>query len=275
MSNECEPFIEEWELYAKNHSHNLIEKCLKLAQMLEYPELDISEYVEKINSIGISLQNLLVEKKNPTYRISILNEYLFSKYGFQGDMDDYYNPKNNFLNNVIEQKIGIPITLSIIYSEIGKFLNLDLKIVGFPSHVIVKYDEETILDPFNHGNLLSLDNLQEILHSNYGADVQVLPEYLNEITTEKILIRMLRNLKNSYMESYAYEMAIKCNKMILSLSSDSPDEVRDLGIIENKLLHYDKAVKLLNRYLELEPNANDADFILKLIKEAREKITHQ
>ena len=131
------------------------------------------------------------------------------------------------------------------------------------------------MDPFNHGNLLSLDNLQEILHSNYGDDVEVLPEYLNEITTEKILIRMLRNLKNSYMESYAYEIAIKCNKMILSLSSDSPDEVRDLGIIENKLLHYDKAVKLLNRYLELEPNANDADFILKLIKEAREKITHQ
>ena len=91
MSNKSEPFIEEWELYAKNPNHDLIEKCLKLAQMLEYPELDISEYVEKINSIGISLQNLLVEKKNPTYRISILNEYLFSKYGFQGDMDDYYN----------------------------------------------------------------------------------------------------------------------------------------------------------------------------------------
>ena len=128
---------------------------------------------------------------------------------------------------------------------------------------------------FGSNNLLSLDNLQEILHSNYGDDVEVLPEYLNEITTEKILIRMLRNLKNSYMESYAYEIAIKCNKMILSLSPDSPDEVRDLGIIENKLLQYDKAVKLLNHYLELEPNANDADFILKLIKESREKITHQ
>ena len=102
-----------------------------------------------------------------------------------------------------------------------------------------------------------------------------MPEYLNEITTEKILIRMLRNLKNSYMESYAYEIAIKCNKMILSLNPDAPDEVRDLGVIESKLLHYDKAVNLLNRYLELEPNANDADFILKLIKEAREKITHQ
>ena len=275
MSNKSEPFIEEWELYAKNHSHNLIEKCLKLAQMLDNPELDISEYVEKINSIGISLQNLLVEKKNPTYRISILNEYLFSKYGFQGDMDDYYNPKNNFLNNVIEQKVGIPITLSIIYSEIGKFLNLDLKIVGFPSHVIVKYDEETILDPFNHGNLLSLDNLQEILHSNYGDNFKVLPEYLNEITTDEILIRMLRNLKNSYMESYAYEMAMKCIGMILSIGSYSAIEYRDLGIIENKLKNYEKAIKLLNQYLELEPNADDVDIILELIKEAREKITHQ
>ena len=275
MSNEFDPFIEEWKLYAKSLRHNLIEKCLKLAQMLEFPELDISEYVEKINSMGISLQNLLVEKKNPTYRISILNEYLFSTCGFQGDMDDYYNPKNNFLNNVIDKKTGIPITLSIIYSEVGKFLDLDLKIVGFPSHAIVKYDEETILDPFHHGNLLSLDNLQEILHNSYGDDAQILPEYLDEATTEEILIRMLRNLKNSYMESYAYELAMKCTKIILSYGSDSPDEVRDLGIIEKQMLHYEKAIELLNHYLELDPNANDADFILELIKETREKINCQ
>jgi regulator of sirC expression with transglutaminase-like and TPR domain len=189
-------------------------------------------------------------------------------------MDDYYNPKNNFLNYVIEKKIGIPITISIIYSEIAKYIDLDIKIVGFPSHVIVKHGENLILDPFHSGKILSLDNLQEILYNSYGDAAKFLPEYLNEITTEQILIRMLRNLKNSYTESYSYEMAIRCNKMILSIIPESPEEIRDMGIIEERMLHYEKAITLLNHYLELEPNADDVDFVLELIKATREKIIH-
>jgi|TARA_B110000014_G_C20062438_1_gene553390 regulator of sirC expression with transglutaminase-like and TPR domain len=275
MSREFDYSMDEWKSCLKSEKNNLIEKCLKIAQILEYPNLDISSYIEKINDIGISLRNLIVKRKNITYQISILNEYLFDKSGFQGDMNDYYNPKNNFLNHVIENKSGIPITLSIIYSEVAKYLDLDFKIVGFPSHVIVKFGDEMLLDPFHHGKLLSLDDLQEILYNNYGDGVQLLPEYLNETSTDEILIRMLRNLKNSYTESYAYEMAKKCNKMILVISPESPEEIRDLGIIENKLNQYEKSIDLLNHYLELEPNADDVDIILELIKEIREKINYQ
>jgi len=274
MSEEFDPFVAEWKSYISNVNHNLIEKCLKLSQILEYPDLDISASIEKINEIGLSLKNLIVEKKNPIYQISILNEYLFDTCKFQGDIDDYYNPKNNFLNYVIEKKIGIPITISIIYSEIAKYIDLDIKIVGFPSHVIVKHSENLILDPFHSGKILSLDNLQEILYNSYGDAAKFLPEYLNEITTEQILIRMLRNLKNSYTESYSYEMAIRCNKMILSIIPESPEEIRDMGIIEERMLHYEKAITLLNHYLELEPNADDVDFVLELIKATREKIIH-
>ena len=275
MSGEFDYLIDEWKSCVKNENNNLIEKCLKIAQILEYPNLDISSYSEKINDIGISLRNLIIKRRNPTYQISILNEYLFDTCGFQGEMGDFYNPKNNFLNYVIDNKSGIPITLSIIYSEIAKFLDLEIKIVGFPSHVIVKFGDEMLLDPFHHGKLLSFDELQEILYNNYGDGVKLLPEYLNETSTEKILVRMLRNLKNSYTESYAYEMAIKCNKMILSIWSESPEEIRDLGIIESKLKNYRKSVELLNHYLELEPNAADVDIILELIKEIRDKINYQ
>ena len=132
-----------------------------------------------------------------------------------------------------------------------------------------------LLDPFHHGKLLSLDELQEVLYNNYGDEFQLLPEYLNEIPTEMILVRMLRNLKNSYTESYAYGMAIKCNKMILVIWPESPEEIRDLGIIENKLKNYQKSIELLNHYLELNPNAEDVDIILELIKENREKINYR
>ena len=271
MSNDYDPFISEWKSYVTNPKLNLVEKCLKLAQILEYPDLEIEEEVQKINNIGLALKNTVVESKNHTYKISLLNEFLFQKCGFNGDMEDYYNPKNNFLNYVIEQKTGIPITLSILYSELGKHIELDLRIIGFPSHVVIEGGEELMLDPFNKGKQLSVDDLQEILFRNYGEGIELIPEYLNEITTEQILIRILRNLKSSYTESYSYDKSMKCNKMILAIKTDSPNEIRDVGILEEKLLNYEKSIKYLNKYLELEPNAEDIDFILELIRKIREK----
>lgn len=130
-----------------------------------------------------------------------------------------------------------------------------------------------ILDPFNRGRLLELEDLQEILYQNYGDSAEFDADYLNEISNEKIIIRMLRNLKNSYTDSFAYEMAITCNQMILRMVPNSPDEIRDLGILEEKLQNYENAIKFLNKYLEMEPNAEDVDFVLELIKEMRDKIS--
>ena len=272
MNERVVSLVSEWKSYVNSENYNLIEKCLKLVQILEYPELDISKEIEKIKELGIRFRNRITESKNPTYIISLLNEFLFDVEGFQGDLDDYYNPKNNFLNYVLEKKSGIPITLCILYTEIAKYVNLDLRIVGFPSHVIVKYGEEMILDPFNRGRLLELEDLQEILYQNYGDSVEFEAGYLNQISNEKIIIRILRNLKNSYTDSFAYEMASISNKMILEIIPNSPDEILDMGILEERLQNYDSAIKFLNKYLEMEPNAEDVDFVLELIREIRDKI---
>jgi len=176
------------------------------------------------------------------------------------------------LNHVLEKKSGIPITLCILYTEIAKYADLDLMIVGFPSHVIVKYKEEMILDPFNGGRLLELEDLQEILYQNYGDSVEFESEYLNQISDEKIIIRLLRNLKNSYTDSFAYNMAKISNQMILVMNPNSIDEIRDMGILEEKLGNYEDAIKFLNKYLEIQPNAEDVDYVLELIREIRGKI---
>ena len=266
-----DPFVLEWISFSKNPNYNLIEKCLKLAQILEYHELNVSKYIEKINDIGKSLKIKMGQVENPTYLISILNEYLFDELGFHGAEEDYYDPGNSFLNIVLDKKTGIPITLSIIYAEIAKNIGLDLRIVGFPGHVIVKYKNEIILDPFYRGRLLTIDDLEEILDRNFGDGVEFIPEYLNEATTEQLLTRLLRNLKNAYTQSYAYDNAMKCTDMILGMQPESPEEIRDKGILEERLLRYDRALPLLNKYLELQPEADDADFILELIKSVREK----
>ena len=266
-----DPFVSEWISFSKNPNYNLIEKCLKLGQIIEYPELNISKYIEKINEMGNSLKIKIGEVKNPTYLISVLNEYLFDELGFYGAEEDYYDPVNSFLNVVLDKKIGIPITLSILYTEVAKHIGLDLRIVGFPGHVIVKYKKEMILDPFYRGRLLTIEDLEKILNRNFGEDVEFVPEYLNEATTEQLLTRLLRNLKNAYTQSYAYDNAMKCTDMILGMQPESSEEIRDKGILEERLLRYDKALPLLNKYLELEPEADDADFILELIKSVREK----
>ena len=275
MSEKFDPFASEWKAYVTNPNLTLVEKCLKTAQLLEYPELDISKYIEKLNEIGNSLKNSIDKIDNPTYKISMLNEHLFEHNGFKGDTDDYYNPKNNFLNDVLEKKSGIPITLSIIYTEIAKHIGLDLRIVGFPSHIVVKYGEEMILDPFNDGKLLTRDDLDDILFQSYGEEVKFSPDFLNEIESEKILIRITRNLKNSYVQSYAYDIAMRCINMTLALEPISSEEIRDKGILEERLLNHDQALTCLNQYLELSPNAEDADFVLDLIRSIREKINQR
>lgn len=271
MEEKFDPFIAEWVSFATNPNFNLVEKCLKFAQVLEYPDLKIEEYIQKINNLGNQLKGTLTDVKNPTYLISMLNEFLFQNIGFAGDIDDYYNPKNNFLNEVIDKKSGLPITMSILYAEIAKFIGLELKIVEFPSHIIVKYNEEIILDPFYDGRLLNLDDLQEILDRNFGGEVEFDPNFLNEISTEKILIRLARNLKNSYVQSFAYENALRCTNMVLALEPNSPEDIRDKGILEERMLNSELALQYLNKYLEINPNGEDIDFILELIRSIKTK----
>jgi regulator of sirC expression with transglutaminase-like and TPR domain len=272
MSQSFDPFIAEWVSFSSDPKYNLVEKCLKLAQLLEYPDLGIQEYIDKINEIAKSLKVLLSDVKNPTYLISMLNEHMFTRLGFSGDTDDYYDPKNNFLNEVLDKKSGIPITLSIIYVEVARQIGLDLRICGFPSHVVVKYGEEMVLDPFGGGRLLGVEDLEEILYQNFGEEIDFSPEFLDELPEGKILIRIIRNLKNSYAQSYAYEKALQCTNMILAFEPDSADEIRDKGILLDRLLNPKEALEYLNRYLVIAPESQDVDFILEMIKNIREKL---
>ena len=271
MEEKFDPFVAEWLSFVKNPNFNLVEKCLKFSQILEYPDLNVEEYIQKINKIGMSLKETISDVKNPTYLISMINEHLFENLGFMGDDDDYYNPKNNFLNEVIDKKSGLPITMSILYAEVAKFVGLDLKIVGFPSHILVKYNEEMILDPFYDGRLLGIDELREILDNNFGGELEFQPEFLDEIKPEQILVRMTRNLKNSYVQSFVYDKALRCVNMVLAIEPESPEDIRDKGILEERLLNSETALKYLNKYLEINPNAEDVDFILELIRSIKTK----
>ena len=137
---------------------------------------------------------------------------------------------------------------------------------------MVKYNEEMVLDPFYDGRLLDIDDLQEILDTNFGGEVEFKPEFLDEVGDEQLLIRLTRNLKNSYIQSFVYEKALQCVNMVLAIEPEAPEDIRDKGILEERLQNSEIALEYLNKYLEINPNAEDIDFILELIRSIKIKI---
>ncbi|HVA81448.1 MAG TPA: transglutaminase-like domain-containing protein, partial [Candidatus Binataceae bacterium] len=165
----------------------------------EYPDLDVAHYLEHLAALGRAAQSALREAENTVERVQTLSDFLFVRTGFAGNRDHYGDPRNSFLNDVLERRIGIPITLSVIYLEIGRRAGLNLFGVSFPSHFLVKaVDErgELIIDPFNGGAILDLDDIRTRLKQIYGQPVEVQPAMLKAVGGRHILARMLRNLKN-------------------------------------------------------------------------------
>lgn len=271
MSAPFDPFAAEWVPYAKSPAYTLVQKCLKLAQVLEFPGLDITAYLKKLEYFCQGMREHVSEVKNPIYLISMVNEYMFDILEFEGNSDDYDNPQNNFLNIVIDRRMGIPITLSMIYIELARAVGLDLRPVGFPGHFLVKHSDKLVLDPFNRGAVLDNDDLQDLLDSMYDGVVEFDPMYLDEIEPEKILVRMLHNLKASYMTSFNYDKAMHCINMALGLDPDMAEEMRDMGIIYARMQKDGPALDWLNKYIEAAPEADDIDDILLMIREIREK----
>ncbi|MFN8454890.1 MAG: transglutaminase-like domain-containing protein [Anaerolineae bacterium] len=189
-----------------------------------------------------------------------LNHYLFTELGFAGNRDDYYNPNNSFLNQVLDVRTGIPISLSLIYLEVGWRLGLPLHGVGLPGHFIVGYtlpQAALYIDVFNGGRILSEDEclaLSTIPLTNRAAFRQ---NYLLPVSKKAMLFRMLLNLKQIYLQHEAWELAHRTLDLMLIVRPAQSDEFRDRGLVALRLQRWHEAAFDLRRYLFLTPNAPD------------------
>src|SRR5262249_52393457 len=137
----------------------------------DYPNLDIAAYLSRIDALATTAAERLGSAADVYRSIATLNFLLFQEHGFCGNREDYFDPKNSFLNEVLDRKTGIPISLSVLYIEVAKRIGLSLRGVGFPGHFLVKYvgaEGEIVIDPFNQGEILSQQNLETMLHRLYG-----------------------------------------------------------------------------------------------------------
>ncbi len=256
---------ERWDCIVKQPEDrlNLAEAVLLIAAD-EYPNLDIDNYLQRLDELAEAVRRSLPEDTGLEETVVALNHFLFVEQGFTGNADDYYDPRNSFLNDVLDRKLGVPITLSILYMEIGQRLGLPFEGVSFPGHFLVKCNTnegDVILDPFWGGMPLSEDDLQDRLEEACGksqAAAAPLAALLSTAGKKEILVRMLRNLKGIYLKREDLLKALGSINRILQVQPDLPEEVRDRGQVYEKLECFRPAVADLSRYLVLAPTAEDA-----------------
>jgi regulator of sirC expression with transglutaminase-like and TPR domain len=273
--------IQDWKSRVVTHittsddTDRLPEYALHLARILAYPSLDVSASLSQIDAMGQEVAQMLKKTANisprPTQIIEKINDYLFNVQKFKPNTEDYYNPGNSYLNVVVERKRGIPITLCILYMKIASAVNLKMYPVNFPGHFLVKHilednSAEIIVDPFNSGRIMDDYSLKMLIDQAYPQqNIPLTHALVERATTAQVVIRMLNNLKGSYYESQDMDRYNIANEMVLAIDRYNPDAVRDRGIILLKKGDSSEALKVLNTYLEINPEADDADDILDII----------
>lgn len=284
-ANNIDSLIQEWKnsvvkyIVSSDDTDRLAEYALYLAKILAYPDLDVAVTLGKIDSMGQEVA-LTIKKSGstrPTQIIEKINNYMFSVQKFKPNVDDYYNPVNSYLNIVIERKAGIPITLSTLYLRMAHAANFKMYPVNFPGHFLIKHilednSGEIIVDPFNGGRIMDDYALKALLDQTYPRqNIPLTHALVEKATAAQVIIRMLNNLKAGYGEAQDLEKYSIANEMVLAIDQYSPEAIRDKGKIHLAKRDYVEALKVLNSYLEINPEAEDADEILDLIHQIRSR----
>ncbi len=247
---------------------DLARACLLIAEDA-YPGLDIDGYMTELERLALRLRERLPQVAGVEERLGALNQFVFDELGYAGNADDYYDPRNSYLNEVIDRRTGIPITLAVVYMELGRRIGLPLQGVSFPGHFLVRLRLRggmLVLDPFAGGELQSeqalRDRLQRVIPEGMTGALPVselpLDPFLEPATNRQILARVLRNLKAIYRESDQPARLLAVLDRMLVVTPEASAELRDRGLVYHRLECHRAALKDLSDYLEREPEAIDA-----------------
>lgn len=198
----------------------------------EYPNLDIAHYIEVLDGFADRVRETLAKVDNqPFAPVSALNRTLFGELGFRGDDEDYYDPRNSFIHEVVDRRLGIPISLSVVYMAVARRLDIAIDGVGFPGHFLVRYDEgdeSLIIDPYRMGLTLDTEDLQTLLERFEGPDAELDPSILQPVTNAQIIMRMLTNLAAIYTKQGDAVRSVEVLERMRILDPDNPRVLREL-----------------------------------------------
>jgi regulator of sirC expression with transglutaminase-like and TPR domain len=247
---------------------DLAELALLLARD-EFPNLDVEAHLNELNAMAREVKPYL--RGHLAHQVQGLCRYLFHEMGFRGNERDYYDPRNSYFNQVLERRVGIPITLSAVTMAVGLRAGLSIVGVGLPGHFIVKAEgrgDEILIDPFNGGRILSLTDCEHLVQQATKTPVEAATLSLEPLPLGLILWRMLGNLRTIYWKRQDWQRSIRVLERLRQLNSEDVQVRRDLGLCYAHRHQPGKAIDNLRAYLDAAPDANDADAIRGLLKSA-------
>jgi regulator of sirC expression with transglutaminase-like and TPR domain len=268
-----------WETLVREDEHlPLFEAALSIAQD-EYPEMDLQQLLSSVDEMAERFKARLVPEAPLMHKLRLLNHFFFKELHFHGNVNDYYDTDNSYLNRVLERRCGIPITLSVLYMELGQHAGLPLKGVAFPGHFLVKLrvnDGTVMIDVFSGGKSLSREDLEQRLEP-YLSDQQVsarevLPLFLETAQPRHVLARMLHNLKSVYQADHDYVRLLPVLQRLVVLLPQQALEHRDRGLCYAELDCPRPALEDLQAYLAMEPQAADAQALRERMAELEKQI---
>jgi regulator of sirC expression with transglutaminase-like and TPR domain len=249
---------------------HLSRAALLMAREIAYPELDIDHYLQQLRELSLITQDVINPQDNIAVQAEVLASFLFKHFGFQGNSQTYTDPRNSFLNDVLDRQVGIPITLSLIFIETAQRLGIPAQGVGMPGHFIVSVQDEGkdyFFDPFHGGGRLSVNDCARLVEKSTGYFGPFQPEWLQPTRPHDILIRILNNLRLVYVHSEGWEQALKTLTLLCHLQPDVPQHLRDLGLIYYRTGRFYRASRYLDGYLQRLPQAEDADILRQAVGE--------
>lgn len=252
---------------------DLAEVALAIAKD-EYPNLDVSSQLVRIDNLADVLAPR-VSSGSLMERLGELCDFLFEEIGFQGNSSDYYDPRNSYLNQVLDRKLGIPITLSLLAMLVGQRAGMDIVGIGLPGHFIAmaRQEEQTILfDPFHGGQVLTVEACAELASAITGTPLRVEQLPLAPVSPAALVQRLLRNLRNIYENQSDWPRTARTLDRLRLLSPNDVALHRDLGAAYLGASQPGKAIPWLQSYLRAEPTATDAPQVQLLLQRARTEI---
>jgi regulator of sirC expression with transglutaminase-like and TPR domain len=230
--------------------------------LFEYPDLDINEEVLSFQSLSKAIEGRVSECETALAKVNTLSEYLFDEVEFRGNTDNYYDPRNSFINDVLDRRLGIPISLSIVYVEVASRLGLECVPIGAPGHLILKINIEDgttyFIDPFNKGIVMSEPESIEFFQRKVGLSYDLDQLTFDPINKHDLILRLFTNIKYIYLRNSDYEKAYKVLDLLVDIDPHNVFEQRDRGIVGLRVGMQEQSLRDFRSFLKIHPVGRSA-----------------
>jgi regulator of sirC expression with transglutaminase-like and TPR domain len=242
--------------YARSEEPDALVRGALLVASVEHGDVDAGEVLETLTAMGHEASRRIALVEGLDDRINVLNDYLFEDLGFRGNEAHYDDPRNSFVNDVLTRRTGIPISLAVVYLDVGRRAGMALEGVNFPGHFLVRapgtaHAPDLLIDVFHRGAILREIDCQRLLERHAGTEVVLTREALATADTRQTLVRMATNLKRLYVRSRSFPQALDVTHLLVALDESVTVEVRDRGLLAYQLKRFPEALHDLERYLRL------------------------